>query len=100
MRSPEELRAEVRRLHQTVRTSLDPALRKNLSERALGLAQQAEAIAGLPEDVEGLSITIAHYRRMLAGADNPAKRQLIGEVLQHAEHKLRQVVDKKGHRVA
>ena len=100
MRSPEELRAEVRRLHRTIRTSLDPKLRKNLGERALGLAQQAEAIADLPEEVEALSVTIAHYSRMLAGADNPTKRRLVGEILQHAEHKLEQIIDRKRRRVA
>ena len=90
MRSPDELRAEVRRLHQTIKTTLDLAAKRKLAERALELAQEAEAIADLPSDVEGLHATIAHYKHMLGGADNETKRRLIGEVLKRADDKLRQ----------
>ena len=87
---PDELRAEVRRLHQTIKTTLDLAAKRKLAERALELAQEAEAIADLPSDVEGLHATIAHYKHMLGGADNETKRRLIGEVLKRADDKLRQ----------
>src|SRR5262245_57252013 len=62
---PNELRAEVRRLHQTIKTTLDVAAKRRLAARALELAQQAEAIANLPDDVEGLRVRIAQYRHML-----------------------------------
>jgi len=54
MRSAEQLRAEVRRLHGTISTTLDPAQRRDIAQRAFELAQQAELIASLPDDVEGL----------------------------------------------
>jgi len=87
---PDELRAEVRRLHQTIKTTLDLAAKRKLAERDLELAQEDEAIADLPSDVEGLHATIAHYKHMLGGADNETKRRLIGEVLKRADDKLRQ----------
>src|SRR5262245_44953470 len=68
MRSPEDLRAEVRRLHLMLRTTLDHAARQKLAAQALELAQQAEAIVSLPDDVEGLCVRIAQYRHMIADA--------------------------------
>src|SRR5262249_44917048 len=101
---PELLRAEVARLHQAIKATLDLAAKRKLAERALELAQKAEAVAALPDDVEGLYSTIEHYRRMLRGADNEAKRRLIGEVLKRADDKLRQAdrteTQPKTHRVA
>ena len=92
MRCPEHLRAEVGRLHQTIRTTSDPVLRKRLAECAMGLAQHAEAIANLPDDVEGLYVVIAHYGRMLAAAANDEpKRRLLSQILEDAEDRLRQV---------
>ena len=55
------------------------------------LAQEAEAIADLPSDAEGLNGAIAHYKHMLANADNPSKQQVLVHVLQRAEGKLQQI---------
>ena len=75
---------------------MDPVLRKWLAEHAMGLAQHAEAIANLPDDVEGLCIAITHYSRMLAAAANDQpKRRLVSQILQDAEDKLRQVSSTK-----
>jgi len=87
---PELLRAEVARLHQAIKTTLDLAAKRKLAKRALELAQEAEAIADLPSDVEGLHATIAHYKHMLGSADNETERRLIGEVLKRANDKRRQ----------
>jgi len=91
MRSPEELRAEVRRLHLTIRSAVDAAQRKNLATRALELAQQAEAIASLPDDVEGLRVRIAQYRHMLDRADNEPKQRVVAQLLRDAEGKLQRI---------
>ena len=91
MRSPEQLRAEVRGLHQTIRTILDRAERQNLAARALELAQEAEAIASLPDDVEGLRVRIAQYRHMLDRADNEPKQRVVAQLLREAEGKLQRI---------
>ena len=59
MRSPEELRAEVSRLVDQIQRTKEVSLRQSLAARALELAQEAEAIASLPQDVEGLRLRIA-----------------------------------------
>jgi hypothetical protein len=91
MRSPEKLRAEVRRLHLMLRTTLDLVARRKLAEHAMELAQEAEAVANLPSDAEGLDGAITHYKHMLANADNPSKQQMLVHVLQRAEGKLQQL---------
>jgi len=96
MRSPEQLRAEVYRLHRTISTTLDPAQRRDIAERAFELAQQAELIASLPSDVEGLWRSIAHYDNMLAATEDRRKRQVLAQLLQDAEDKLRQIADADG----
>ena len=95
MRSPELLRGEVRRLHQTISTTLDPVRRRDIAERAFELAQQAELIANLPDDVEGLWRSIVHYDNRLAATQDQRKRQLLAQLLQDAEDKLRQISSPK-----
>ena len=91
MRSPEQLRAEVRRLHLTIRNMADPKHRRIIAEHALELALQAEAIAKFPNNVEGLSMTIAHYSNMLAAIEDQAKQRVLAELLQDAGDKLEQI---------
>jgi len=91
MRSPEHLRAEVRRLHLTMRNTADPEQRRTLAEEAFYLAQQAEAIASFPNDIEGLRVRIAHYGDRLATSDDPRKQRVLAELLQEAEDKLEQI---------
>jgi hypothetical protein len=91
VRSPELLRAEVRRLHRTISTTVDPMHRRHVAERAFELAQQAELIANLPSDVEGLWRSIARYDKMLAGTEDQGKQRVLAELLQDAEDKLQQI---------
>ena len=91
MRSPEQLRAEAHRLHLMLRTTLDPVQKRDLAGRALEFAQQAEAIASLPDDVEGLCVRIAQYRHMLARAGSEPTQRVVAELLRDAEDKLQQV---------
>src|SRR5207302_10841374 len=91
MRSPEELRAEVSRLLEEVKRSRDVSLRQNLTARAFELAQQAEAIASFPNDVEGLCVRIAQYRHMLAGAGSEPKQRVVAQLLRDAEGKLQRI---------
>ena len=91
MRSPDKLRAEVRRLHLVLKTTLDPMQKRDLAARALELAQQAEAIASLPDDVEGLRVRIAQYRHMLDRADNEPKQRVVAQLLREAEGKLQRI---------
>ena len=88
---PKLLRAEVVRLHQAVRLTLDPVAKRKLAERALELAQEAEAIADLPAAVEALHASVAHYRHTLANAENISKQRALKHVLQRAEDKLEQM---------
>ena len=104
MRSPEELRAEVSRLLEEVKRSRDVSLGQNLTARALELAQQAEAIASFPNDVEGLCVRIAQYRHMLAGAGSEPKQRVVAQLLRDAEDKFEKISSRqqpsRPHRVA
>ena len=91
MRSPDQLRAEVRRLHLTMRNTADPEQSRVLAERALELAQQAEAIESLPDDVQGLGVRVAQYRYMLAGGGSEPKQRVVAQLLRDAEEKLQQI---------
>jgi len=91
MRSPDELRAEVRRLHLMLRTTMEPVEKRNLAARALELAQQAEAIESFPDDVEGLRVRIAQYRHMLDRADDEPKQRVVAQLLRDAEGKLQRI---------
>jgi hypothetical protein len=91
MRSPKQLRAEVHRLHLTLLNTVDAAQRRQMAGRALELAQRAEIIESLPDDVEGLCVRIAHYDKMLAVAGNQHTQRAIAEVLRSAEYKLEQI---------
>ena len=93
MRSPEQLRAEVRRLHLMIRNIADPEHRRVIAERALELAQQSEAIASFPNnvDVEGVSVRIAHYRNTLAASDDARNQRFLVELLQDADDKFQQI---------
>ena len=91
MRSPDQLRAEAYRLLDDAKSSRDATVRQTLAARALELAQQAEAIASLPDDVEGLRVRIAQYRYMLAGAGSEPKQRIVAQLLQDAENKLQQI---------
>ena len=91
MRSPERLRARVCQLLDETKTARDVTVRQRLAGQALELAQEAEAIASLPDDVEGLCVRIAQYRYMLDGSDREPKQRVVAPPLQDAEDKLRQV---------
>jgi hypothetical protein len=88
---PELLRAEVRRLHQIIRTTPDPNRRRALAEEALWLAQQAEAIENLPDDVERLCVTMNRYSNRLIGTDDSRKQRVLEQLLQSAEQKLQRI---------
>ncbi len=86
MKSVEELRLEARRLRETVDKISDPALKRELAERALELAERAEAIERAQEDPEIVRANIVRYRSMLAAgiADGNQKR-IVEEMLRDAE---------------
>jgi len=75
---------------------LDPAQRRDDAERALELAQQAEIIESLPDDVEGLWRGIAHYDNMLAATQDQRKWQVLALLLQDAEDKFQQITHRDG----
>ena len=68
MRSVVELRAEARRLRETIENVADPALKQELAARALDLSIRAAEIARSHEAPEILRMNISRYRSMLAGA--------------------------------
>ena len=104
MRSPEHLRAEVHRLLDEAKRSRDASVRHTLAGRALELAQQAEAIESLPDDVEGLGVRVAQYRYMLDRTDSEPKQRVVAQLLRDAEDKLQRVRNQqrppRPHRVA
>jgi CRP-like cAMP-binding protein len=65
MESAEELRTEARRLLETASNLSDPKLKKELSERALQLAERAEAITNSIQEPEIIEMNIRRYRHML-----------------------------------
>ena len=88
---PRRARAEVNRLVDQIQRTEEVTLRQNLAARALELAQEAEAIASFPNDVEGLCVRIAQYRHMLAGAGSEPKQRVVAQLLRDAEGKLQRI---------
>jgi rRNA-processing protein FCF1 len=86
MRSPKELRAEVRRLHIEIRTAIEPALKRELASRALELAMRAEVIANLPDDCGAIQAAIARYKSMLVATKDRGGQRVIRELLQDIEY--------------
>ena len=86
MRSPKELRAEVRRLHLEMRTTTEPARRYELASRALELAMRAEIIANLADDSGTNQATIARYESMIATRQDRAGQRVLRELLQDIEY--------------
>jgi hypothetical protein len=78
-----------------MRNTADRERRWVLAERALELAQQAEAIESLPDDVEGLCVRVAQYRHMLDRAGSVPKLRVVAELLRVAENKLQQVSNQR-----
>ena len=85
MRSPEHLRAEVCQLLEGVSRSRDATVKQTLVARALELAQEAEAIASLPNDLEGLRVKIAQYKYMLGSSDIKPAQRVVARLLRDAE---------------
>ena len=91
MPSPDQLRAEVYRLIDEAKRSRDTTVRQTLAARALELAQEAEAIASLPNDTEGLRLRIAQYKYMHAGTGSEPKQRVVAQLLRDAEDRLQQI---------
>jgi septal ring factor EnvC (AmiA/AmiB activator) len=92
MVSAEELRAESRRLRETIKNVNHPALKQERAARALALAERAEAIANSSEDPDIFSANIERYRRMLStGVNSKAQKQIIEETLNDAVEMLREI---------
>jgi hypothetical protein len=86
MESAEELRAEARRLIETVDSLSDPELKKELTERALQLSQRAEAITNSMEDPGIIEMNIRRYQHMLLGGlSDASQRKIIDEMLADAQ---------------
>ena len=86
MRSPKELRNEVRGLLERAQGFIDPAMRRELTSRAFELAQLAESMAELEDDSERRESRIARYRSMLKDPSlSQAQRRLIEDVLRNSE---------------
>jgi hypothetical protein len=88
MASVEELRAESSRLREAVDSVSDPRLKRELAERALELAERAEAL-GRSEDPEIIRANINRYQSMLAaGIDDGAQKRVVEEMLAEAQNLL------------
>jgi hypothetical protein len=95
MRSVVELRAEARRLRETIENVADPALKQELADRALDLSIRAEEIARSHEAPEILRMNISCDRSMLAaGTDDDQRKRIVQEMLRDAEEMLAQVTGK------
>jgi hypothetical protein len=91
MRSVVELRAEARRLRETIENVADPALKQELAARALDLSIRAEEIARSHEAPEILRMNISRYRSMLAaGTDDDQRKRIVQKMLRDAEEILAQ----------
>jgi hypothetical protein len=88
MQSAEELRAESRRLREAVKNILDPQLKRELAERALVLAERAEALSR-SEAPEIIRANIKRYQSMLAaGISDDAHKRTVEEMLAEAQNLL------------
>jgi hypothetical protein len=86
MTSPEELRAEARRLMETVNNISDPQTKQELAARAFELSERAEAIANSIEDPDIIRMNITRFRAMLAaGISGTAQKKIVEEMLADAE---------------
>jgi hypothetical protein len=86
MKSVAELRAEARRLRETISKISDLELQKELAARALGLAERAEMIARSSESPEIIRTNILGYRCMLtAGITDIPQKRIIEEMLADLE---------------
>ena len=82
MTSPEEFRAEARRVQQAVKTARDPQIKRELALRALQLAERAEALERVQGQSELARQNIARYRSMLTdGIDDENHRQHVRDML-------------------
>jgi hypothetical protein len=88
MRSAEELRAEARRIRDSLVAVTDSALRDRLVSQSLELSQRAEALARLPADPEGIRAKIEEYRQMLVSSSGDTENQAVEGMLQDAEEML------------
>jgi rubrerythrin len=89
MRSPKELRAEVRRLHFEIMATTEPTRKRELASHALELAMRAEVIANLSDDPAANQATIARYQSMLAATQDRDGQRVLRELLQDIEYKAR-----------
>jgi len=93
MPSAEELRAESQRLREAVKSITDPELKRELAQRALELAERAEALAH-SEAPEIIRANIKRYRSMLAaGISDDAHKRVVEEMLAEAQNLLRNLAD-------
>jgi hypothetical protein len=92
MRSAEELRAESRRLRETIKTTSNPVLKQQLASQALDLAIRAEAIADSSENLAIIRTKIERYRRMLLtdNGKSEAHKQTIEKMLRDANEILQE----------
>jgi hypothetical protein len=85
----EKFRAEARRTVETANNSSDVQLKKGLTERALRLAERAEAIANSMEDPEIIEMNIRRYQCMpVGGLTDERHRKVVGEMLADAQRLL------------
>jgi len=97
LKSVDELRTEVRRLHEAISNISDPGLKRELAARAFQLAQQAEEIAQSPEDPEMIRADINRYCRLLADTTDQLHKQILQELLQFAAERLQRVSKEPRH---
>jgi hypothetical protein len=95
MTSVDDLRAEARRLLDTVGGMSAPQLKKELAIRAFELSQRAEAIERSAENPEILKMNIARYNAMLGGEmSDENQRKTIEAFLSDAEELLDKIAKK------
>lgn len=84
----EELRVEVRRLREAMRNVGDHTVKEALTQRAIDISEQAEALAKSGMNPETRA-RIDRYRRMLAaGVDDDTQKQILEDMLREAEEIL------------
>jgi hypothetical protein len=89
MKSPEELRAEARRLTEKINNIAAPQLKIELASRALALSERAEAIEISVEDPQIAQMNIMRYQSWLSGGlTDEAHRKNVEEALTDAEECL------------
>jgi hypothetical protein len=82
------LRDKTRRIHEIICTLSDPEVKKELAAHSLLLAQRAESIELIAEDIAVIRMNVERYRSLLTSDIAENNRRILETLLSRAEQAL------------